>query len=663
MAQNRTASEKTTCFLLWLGAAFIFFSLGTKLWNVDVLDETGTMSVAAFLAGDDWSLTNLGMGSFYYKYFQSLFYVPFFLLIRHPFTRYKAIMAFHALVMAVIPVCVYHISRKFLRLDKRMALLFTGAVSSVPAVILYCFYARADLFLEVLPWILLVLLLEGGLALENGQKLKGAIISVLAAGTAVAGYASHTRGLIMVIASLMTLILVRLLTGKRLAAWLPYLLSTVVFMAADRAATRYFKANVWPYGIRHANMKSINWPALKLIFTKDGFAALLKMCTGWYYNATAATFGLALLAVAVGVILFFRAIKTHPSTFRQETEIVFGIEGAECTKSSLDVSELTIALFGVLEFLGSAAMGILFFYPKASRLFFGTASNRGDRLVYGRYMAAAYGLVVLLGLYALLIKKTWLTRKTKICLFAAHLLLFGFFALKTAPVTGTATLSIRNLVSLCRFLPMSGFGYINGHFHRMPTALICMGLYASAGFAVILYLSGKERRRTAVIALALLILLNTENLCSSFLKLRYNTDMGLSQTTVPLYTAVRGFSGLDPSLKNVYIDDGISLKSAQVVMADFRCVNDKAWKKWRKTEGKKDMLYILPLEEEAVLKKLAKKDWHYVDEFETGSGAFGIYAAGEELCGQLQDLGYELKAKTVSAGEQQEPVPERKESS
>lgn len=80
--RKKLQSDRGIKLCLFLGFFLVLAVFGGRLEVPIVLDETGTMSNTAYLTGMDWSVNNKSMGSFYYKYFQALLYVPVFLLVK-----------------------------------------------------------------------------------------------------------------------------------------------------------------------------------------------------------------------------------------------------------------------------------------------------------------------------------------------------------------------------------------------------------------------------------------------------------------------------------------------------------------------------------------------------------------------------------------------------
>ena len=77
---------------------------------------------------------------------------------------------------------------------------------------------------------------------------------------------------------------------------------------------------------------------------------------------------------------------------------------------------------------GNFCAGALFFFPSAYELFTGVELKRADRIVFGRYTVGAVGLIVLIALYSLVIKKELLlSGRLKFLAVVSYVLVFVYF--------------------------------------------------------------------------------------------------------------------------------------------------------------------------------------------------------------------------------------------
>ena len=195
-------------------------------------DGLGTMASAAYLAGYDWS-GFLASDGYYYKYGQSLWYLLPFLLIPYAALRYRVMLAVNSALVSLIPVFAWKTARR-LGMEGRDAFAIALLTGFYPPILLYSKYTWAETNLMVLPWIVLFLLLR----VYGKGKEHRIRDSVLLAATIVYAYMSHQRGMVLILAVVLTLIFLELASrrmsqggpyseGRRGFCWYPFLLTLV----------------------------------------------------------------------------------------------------------------------------------------------------------------------------------------------------------------------------------------------------------------------------------------------------------------------------------------------------------------------------------------------------------------------------------------------------
>ena len=255
---------------------YVVFAIGSVLCAINlcvpgVLDEVGTLANTAFMAGDDWSKCVQSMGGFYYKYGQSVLYYPFYLLLRRqPYVMYPVLVSFQMLILSLTPVIAYHISRKYLKVESKLtALLISVAGTGISSIWLYAEYTRGDLMLIFLPWPLALILLKLSTLNKEDNKTQRNLLSILLAFVAVYAYSAHSRGIVLVIATALTVIFASLFLKKHLVNYLYYIPASAVFLAIDKVLSGIFKKGVFgQYQPKHANADSFDYETFMKIFTK-----------------------------------------------------------------------------------------------------------------------------------------------------------------------------------------------------------------------------------------------------------------------------------------------------------------------------------------------------------------------------------------------------------
>lgn len=476
---------------------------GTRLSLPYVLDETGTIANTAYMAGDDWSLCVQSMGGYYYKYAFSALYLPIYLIFRsHPVLMYKAMIAFNMLIMSFIPVIAYHICRSYLKIESKIqALVISIPAIGISSIWLYSAYARCEVILIFLPWLLLLLLLE----LSYTEKsVKNNVFSFLLAFVSVYAYASHTRGLVLVIATFMTVILMSLIYRKHIVNYFLYVPMTAVFLFIDKILASSIKWGVYgKYGTRHGSMDVIDFETLAKIFTRRGFVIELKLCFGWLYNMFASTMGLVIIGFFAAVIILFKNIKNKQK----------------------ESGENVLSLFSLLCFMGTFAMGALFFFPSAWKLMTGLEVDRADRMVYGRYTVSSVGLVALVALYALISKKDLIIKwKTKILTVITYLIVFIPFILKVSPhLENIPQTDSRYFLSLTGLLKIEN-GKTTAAFPDLTEVFTKTGILSLIVLIIILVLTSINKAKVLYSACVFIFVLSVINYSYVFLNIRDNRD-------------------------------------------------------------------------------------------------------------------------------------------
>lgn len=483
---------------MYLILAVLLTVVSVQMNVVVALDEMGTVSNAAYLAGYNWAPGVSAVGGYYYKYGTCFLYYPLFLFIKDSFLLYKAMLAVNAILVSSVSVLCYIICRRHLKMpSKAIATGISVAVTVIPAVLIYTNAARADFVLIFVPWFVLLFLLE---AYEfRNKKSVQILFSVLAAGAAVYGYMSHTRGIVFVIAIVMVVLFGRVVSKERIVYMPVFFPALGVFLILDKIATKLFKERIWPNGVGHASMEVINLELIKEIFTPQGVTIAIKTLVGWCYSFFTSTAGLGCLAM-IGIISLFIAYLRK--------------------KHDITTKEMVLSLFTALVFLGSLAMGILFFFPYIKNTYLGISVIRADRMIYDRYLVNAMGPMVLLGVYFLVYQKKIMTRRLQfvsVGVMGATVLAFVFGVVKDLE---GKSLIIKNVISLGVFLDSEN-GKTTAIYSNMKEAFIAAGVVAFLLLLIVVILSACKKYQIAIGVVIVYFVITSGVL---FYKFRYPED-------------------------------------------------------------------------------------------------------------------------------------------
>ena len=221
-------------------------------------DGLGTMASAAYLAGYDWS-GFLSSDGYYYKYGQSFWYLLPFLLIPTAVVRYRVMLAVNSALVSLIPVLAWKVVRR-LRIKGRAAFVISFLTGLYPPILLYSKYTWAETNLMVLPWAALLLLLR----LYGEGEERRMRDSVLLAATVVYAYMSHQRGMVLILAVVLTLICLEAASrratqrgpcgGKRKGVcWTAFLLTLAAGLLLDSVLSGWVKAVVYDGAVMEHN--------------------------------------------------------------------------------------------------------------------------------------------------------------------------------------------------------------------------------------------------------------------------------------------------------------------------------------------------------------------------------------------------------------------------
>ncbi|MCR4625759.1 MAG: hypothetical protein K5795_07335 [Lachnospiraceae bacterium] len=616
----------------------VFFGTGLitalKLNIPPVLDEVGILANSAYAAGYDWTETTYTMGGFYYKYGISILYAPFLKLIDDPYILYKVLLSVNVFLYAFVPVIAYTIQKKHLHMKRLVAVLFAITVGAIPCCFIFQLYAKADSMLIVLPWAVLYLIMELS-GLTGGRKK--AVLSILLAAVGIYSYMVHTRGLVIIIALILTIILAGVLNKKCIVNIPAFLVTAAVLLLADKWLSGLFYDGVYgAYGTLHASAESFEFSELKKIFTMPGLKTLAKLIIGWLFTGMTATSGLLGVGVLGGIIFGIKEFWAH----------ILKKDAPETEKDMETIRpfERVLSIYSVLSMLGVFAMGILFFFPPVYKYLNVEAIVRSDRLIYERYMAAAFGPLVLYGLYLLYRGSTNIGQKAKRAVLVISGVAFaGIIALFMCGcvryIEGVQGNS-RYIIGLSMFLKVNG-GSTNAVFPDLAESLLKAGLVGFGLYILLAVLSEiKADKKTAgkpvLLAGAALAVMYITLTVVSFNKIRLSRDEALySWTSEP----VGYMLGLPSEFKEypVFWDySAKDIKHYQFQLKQYRigsyCTKTK----------KVDNCFVI-VQKGHFLKEYYNDDYYVFDDFDYENATRDIvYVKGSKLAKQLEEKGYGL---------------------
>lgn len=527
MKLHKISDKRIMLFMYFVFAiASVFY--GIHLSIPLVIDEVGTIANTAFLAGDDWSICVQSMGGFYYKYGQSLLYLPIYILFKsHPFWMYKAIMALHMLFISFIPVIAFYICRKHLKTaSRKKAILLAVSSGSISSLWLYSLYSRADMMLILLPWVLLLLILKLS-DLPSAQHGKKNYLTFFLAFISVYAYMAHSRGIVLLIAVVLTVAIYHIYCKKSLVNYYIYIPTNIVLLIIDKFVSRYVKNGVYgQYGTNHASLENFDFETFKQIFTPEGFIIELKLCIGWLFNLFASSMGLLIIGVFAAVIIIFLTLKSK----------------------KFDNTKFILSVFTLLCVLGTFSMGALFFFPHAYELMTGLVVNRADRMIYGRYTIGAVSPICFLALYALTETKL-INIKAKIATLATFVITLLLFTFKVGPALNNIPhTNARYFLSLTGFLNIKN-NNTNAAFPDLTSALFQAGICSLIVMIVILFIAAFHTKKNVYALCILVFICSFVNFNNVFFTVRNSRDDHVVKRTKEIINYVSDLDYIDEIAK------------------------------------------------------------------------------------------------------------------
>lgn len=613
-----TLKDKKWMLLLFVGMLMLtgipalFLNMGL------VVDELGTMANPAFLAGYNWEEAVASSGGYYYKYGQTLLYILPFCLIKDSVILYRTLIFINAICISVTPVIAYMICRKHLLISsEKISAIFAAVSTMLPAVMLNSLYVRADVMLCVLSWVTAYFLLECYRAETKKYKIR---YSILLAMSAMYNFMCHTRGIVEVIAVVIVIILVRWFKKEKVVHLPAFSVTLLIIFVIDRILTPFFKLAIWgENGVgRATTVETFYWGYLLNMLTVSGIKSLIKMAIGWLFNAFTSTAGL----VTIGLIAAFMIIWL----WLKKSEKISGETGI-------------LSLFGLLNFLGCLAMGMLFFFNVVHRYFLGTYKDRGDRIIYDRYLIGAYGILCLLALYELIWKRDIFNLKAKIVTVLGYLTVLVLFIFGVAPYLNGRSVTMRYFIALNVFTDMKK-GAVAGIFDNLSTSIIQIGIIMFIVFLIIMIISMGKR----AIGLCGVILLSSLTLYTiNYKKIRYDEDAKRFNAIAQIHETINPIKEIADDYEMVYVIEGaVKTKTYQILLKEFKIIDEE----FPGIEQIGNMFIIS--------KELPKADvltpgtYYIFKEFDYDKSDNIILVKGEELKEKLESMGVVLETYAES---------------
>lgn len=580
-----------------------------------VVDELGTLTNTALLTGRNWGTGILSNGGYYYRYGMAFVWLLPFLIFKDPIMVYKAASFVNALLMATTPVMAYYISRRYLKIEKEKdAALLAAGSAIISSVMFQAIYLRGDMMLIVLNWVCALLTLN---AMYAKTKKERQVYTILLSFCAVYAYACHSRGIVMVIASAMTVLLVPFFTKEkeRRIPYISFFGSMAVLLVIDKILVKYFRHAIWGNGAAHAT--GIPEGTLKLLTKGTGIKSYIRMAIGWLYNSFSSTLGLVCVGLIACVIIIFLMIRRSEKVTSQEG---------------------TLALFGFLSYAGSFVLGTVFFLKSVKKNFYGTSKLRVDRIVYDRYICCAFGILCMVALYVLIWKRDLFGIRAKMLSVAGCSLTLVLFSVITAPYLNNQSFVRKYMGMLCTFVKTHA-GKLTFEGKHVSGGVILFGVVALLLFLLVLLLCQKKKGYQAcVLTLLVSVMLFGYNVKNITLSENNTREARISSAS----SLILSFGDIYKEYSYVWAEETAApIKSYQVRLMDYHLIGEE-YQSFNDTDNVFVIAKKLPNE-----KELKSGAYYLIDgeAYDNKKEDF-VYVKGTKLKEALEERGVSLTAYT-----------------
>lgn len=614
-------------------AGMVLLVMAWQLTVPVISDETTTMANAAWLCGYDWHLMVTSLGGLYYRFGQALLTVPFFSFLNDPDTIYRFCMVLQALIQAstvpvVYVICVRHLSVK----SEKLAALLGAAVCLVPSIALYVFYYRGDFLLSVLPWYVLLAFFETIRAAKEKKRLQRVLWTIAAVLFAVYSYTAHTRGIVVLIALLMTAVAARIFLKKKSLDWPTLMIAGLICIVVDSCTGQMLKSALYSMSGLNANaIESTDMKAYFSFFSYDMIKDLFMLCLSWLHTLIISGQGLVLIgAVVSGSILLKMFV------YRKE---------------DITENEIVMVLFCLLIFLGYCAAGALFFKGTYLAFATGTLTKRVDRLLYDRYAICGAGMVVFVALYTLCIRRDWLKWKSKaFCIISALGVFFIWFQ-KVLPLAVKYKGYLYNTIILNTFQKIKAPEKIMWGQKYGREALLAISFLGIGLMIAILVISFIKKKWMPYLLLGVVLFSDLILIQVNFVKVRKATNDYTVEATTDVVDFMQKFEQ-EITAEYPYVLKG-KLSGIKIQFYQSQLMNYQMFGKEQEEELGFDDYFIISAHDDIDL-TWYEDDYYLFEDFDYENAEYDVvYVKGEGLKTALEKLGYEM-TKYVPESETEE---------
>ena len=453
--------EKKICTHPRLGLFLICFIVGIipilRMTTLNISDELGTIANSAVIAGYDWSAFVQSTGLAFYKYGSSLIYIPLFFAFKDPVYIYKSALLICSALVSLIPIFSYNILEiLFEKNRKKIHFAISLLIGILPANLLWSKQVWSESMLILIPWIVIYLLLVLSKASKHKYTFLGFLIVILS----FFAYTVHSRGISLVCTVFVIDFLFYLKEKKWLIHPVNFIIALVLCVSLDKGLDSYFRQNIWSdiNGELNNSADSIFKTLLSLkniIFSFRGLKVFIKTILSWSVALFLSSFGV----IVIGFVVCAKKI----TAFFKESAF-------------FKTKENMLILFVIIYFILSLGIGLLFFFPAGLNIFYLTATERIDKVLYLRYVSGAFTLLMFCSFVYIFYNGRELLRKNKKILWGIVSFILFIYCFYSSDFLAEGLVAFVQVLPLPLFLKVTSNGveYVsNFNYHIVIGLILC----------------------------------------------------------------------------------------------------------------------------------------------------------------------------------------------
>lgn len=449
---HKAVSNSKVLAILFISSLIINIIPAFFMNVATISDEIGTIANGAYFAGVDWSEGLKLTGANSYKYGQALLYTPLFVIFDNPYVIYKFILLINAIIISLIPVIVYKISNKYLEINQKASMGISALIGLLPSSTMWSKIAWSESLMYLAVWLSMLLIL---MCYSTKDKAKNMLYSFLLGLASVLAYMSHTRGIVVIIATFMVVVYGWYVSRKRIAHTYLYFLGLILGLGIDKILSNYLGSNLW---LNRSTNNSIETTFMAFgkydIFSINGIKTVINSIIAWLYNVIGSSYGIIIIGAVIATICVIINFKNR--------------------KSKVCLNNDIISLFSILIFIGSFILGLLFFISATFEILNLGSKDRFDKLIYGRYLALSFGPLILVFYYEVYRNKFRILLKYLGKISAVIVGIIAMFILGYSGLAENSTLATMQLSNLPTFLGKSS--NLVESYDKLPERLIISAL-------------------------------------------------------------------------------------------------------------------------------------------------------------------------------------------